>query len=221
MNADHYRLTSSNSCQQSPPLLSLHNQSENCVMRRYYPLDFLPRDTDVIIGKGAQCYNHYGNKTLRSVVFSTMTDYDATTCKREKSKIVTHVLEQIQMDGSFIKKDINTGRFFNVDAFMARDKISQAFRFSLNRKKRPIRKKNRKIFVLNPQMVAALNSKKNSYLENAQLSTSSPELQMQSFDGFSELIKILANSIPDDIAKTTNPFEPLPLRECFQEERRI
>jgi len=106
-----------------------------------YPVGFAPRDSDVIVGKGMNCYNHFGNKMLRNIVASRLRDYAMTTCKKEKSNIVSSIIGQVRKNGgAFIKKDHDTGLWFDADNFLARDKISQTFRNILYQE----RKKNRK-----------------------------------------------------------------------------
>jgi len=104
--------------------------------KKCYPMDFIPRDTDVIVGKGINCYNHAGNKMLRRLVSANLIVYAETTCKKEKSKILSNIVDHIRIKGSFIKKDRARGQYFDADDFLARDKISQAFRNAINQKKR-------------------------------------------------------------------------------------
>merc|ERR1711933_608187 len=101
-----------------------------------------------------------------------------------------NVVEQIRMNGSFIKKDPSTGLFFDADDFMIRDKISQAFRNSLNQKKRSISPKNRKIYVLTPENVAFLNSKESkNHSTSAKASESLLKVQKQPCDSFQKFIE--------------------------------
>jgi len=104
--------------------------------KKCYPLNFVPRDTDVIVGKGINCYNHAGNKMLRRLVAANLIVYAETSWKKEKSKILSNIVDHIRVKGSFIKKDRARGQYFDADDFLARDKISQAFRNAINQKKR-------------------------------------------------------------------------------------
>jgi len=110
-----------------------------------YPVGFAPRDSDVIVGKGMNCYNHVGNKMLRNIVASRLRDYATTTCKKEKSNIVSSIVGNVRKNGgSFIKKDHDTGLWFDANNFLARDKISQTFRNILYQERKNNRKRRRK-----------------------------------------------------------------------------
>jgi len=99
-----------------------------------YPLSFAPRSTDVIVGKGMNCYNHIGNKLLRNtIVAPKLAQYAATSSKKDKSILVTSILEQVRKSGgAFVKKDYNTGLWHDAEPFLARDKVSQTIRNALN-----------------------------------------------------------------------------------------
>jgi len=99
-----------------------------------YPLGFSPRNTDVIVGKGMNCYNHVGNKLLRNaIVAPKLAQYAATTSKKDKSIVVTSILEQVRKNGgAFVKKDYGTGLWHDAEPFLARDKVSQTIRNALN-----------------------------------------------------------------------------------------
>lgn len=99
-----------------------------------YPLSFAPRSTDVIVGKGMNCYNHIGNKLLRNtIVAPKLAQYAATSSKKDKSILVTSILEQVRKNGgAFVKKDYDTGLWHDAEPFLARDKVSQTIRNALN-----------------------------------------------------------------------------------------
>jgi len=113
----------------------------------HYPANFEPRSIDVIVGKGMNCYNHIGNKMLRNtIVASRLVEYARTTSKKEKSDVVSSILELVRKNGgSFVKKDYDTGLWYDAEPFLARDKISQTIRNSLrlNNKKSKVNKRSR------------------------------------------------------------------------------
>jgi len=113
----------------------------------HYPVNFEPRSIDVIVGKGMNCYNHIGNKMLRNtIVASRLVEYARTTSKKEKSDVVSSILELVRKNGgSFVKKDYDTGLWYDAEPFLARDKISQTIRNSLRltTKKNKVNKRSR------------------------------------------------------------------------------
>lgn len=107
-----------------------NNESDN--ETEYFPSGYVPRDKDVIVGKGMKCYTHAGNEMFRHIVNSRLQEYAATKSKKGKSDIISSVVDQVCMNGCFVKKDSETGLWFKADDVLARDKTSQAFRNTWN-----------------------------------------------------------------------------------------
>lgn len=123
-------------------------------------IDFVPTADDVICGRGKKCYNHIGNELFRRRVVSMLGEYRKTRSKLEKSKVLSDVVEQVRQNsplGGFVKQD-ETGRWYEVGDFLAREKTSQAFRDALhdNYKSSNVAKKKRR---QEEQSKAASNSK--------------------------------------------------------------
>lgn len=109
---------------------------DNSTSIRYLPDDYEPTHTDVLCGRGRKCYFHPGNVRFRDIVQDHLVKYSAASSKMEKGHIISLVYEEIceQSDmGGFIKKDEN-GRWYDVGEFLAREKVSQAFRDALHDK---------------------------------------------------------------------------------------
>jgi len=158
LSDNHNNGNDSNYYYNSNPLLSTKNEKSNkkVAMKSrigtsdkfcHYPINFEPRSIDVIVGKGMNCYNHVGNKMLRNtIVASRLIEYAATTSKKEKSLVVTSILELVRQNGgAFVKKDYETGLWYDAEPFLARDKISQTIRnaLRLNTNKNKVKKRNR------------------------------------------------------------------------------
>jgi len=110
-----------------------------------YPGGFQPRNVDVIIGKGMGSYHHIGNEMFRNIIASRIEDYAITKCKKEKSEIVQSIMSQVRNNGGeFIKKNTETGQWFNSETNLVRNKISQSFRKTLLGGDKIKNKKNRK-----------------------------------------------------------------------------
>jgi len=99
------------------------------------PVDFVPTEDDVICGRGKKCYSHIGNDRFRDRVQGMLALYKQARSKLHKSKVLNQVVEQIRQDspngGGFVKQD-ESGRWFEVGDFLAREKTSQTFRDALH-----------------------------------------------------------------------------------------
>jgi hypothetical protein len=117
---------------------------------KFLPKEFEPGFNDVLIGRGKRFYKHSGNKIFRILVASRLGEYSVATSKMEKSKILVSAVSEIQKKsphGGFIKKDPETGLWFQIGEFLAREKTSQAFRDALHdsyKSSNSSRKKRRK-----------------------------------------------------------------------------
>ena len=100
----------------------------------FFPRDFKPGINHVIVGRGKKCYKHIGNEKLRSIVSSRLEEYSAATCKASKSSILMSIVTKLRTStpkGGFIKEDPDSKQWYDVGDFLAREKISQAFRDAL------------------------------------------------------------------------------------------
>ena len=111
----------------------------------FFPMGFRPRNTDVILERGVNSYNHIGNEMLRNMVASRLDEYAATRCRKGKSDVLSSIVAQVhKQGGAFIKKDRKTGLWGNAEPHLVRNKISQTFRKALQENKNIIRKKQHK-----------------------------------------------------------------------------
>ena len=86
------------------------------------PEDYELGEYDVICGRGSRCFNHIGNKRFRKVVEDRLEQYMGTTCKHEKTSIIIEIVKVIRKqspNGGFVKKDNESGRFYEVGDFLA------------------------------------------------------------------------------------------------------
>ena len=96
--------------------------------------DFHPGNDDVICGRGKKCYNHIGNTRFRQRVIGMLDDYANAKSKLDKSSVLSRVMNDVRRaspGGGFIKQD-ESGKWFEVGDFLAREKTSQAFRDALH-----------------------------------------------------------------------------------------
>ena len=93
---------------------------------------FQPLDDSVIIGKGKMPAQATGNKRLRVMVDSYLEEYSNAKYKREKTYIVTEILNKVQQkcpEGAFVKFDEG---WWEVSDRVSREKIACMFRDSLS-----------------------------------------------------------------------------------------
>lgn len=124
---------------------------------RYLPEDYEPSPHDVLCGRGRRCYCHSGNVTFRDIVQSKLAKYSAASTKMEKGAIISEVYDEICEQagiGGFIKKD-EQNRWYDVGEFLAREKVSQAFRDALQDKYKSStasKKKRRELLIQGAEM---------------------------------------------------------------------
>jgi hypothetical protein len=86
------------------------------------PKDFVPSETDVIIGRGKLARTHGGNQRLRGLIEFLIPEYSsAGSNKDEKSYIIKEIVAQIRKsspDGGFVKFDKHKSRWFEVGDFL-------------------------------------------------------------------------------------------------------
>jgi hypothetical protein len=93
---------------------------------------FVPGPGDVICARGKEAKNHEGNKRYKATVHKALKMYEKTSCKYEKTMIVSDIMEAIRRGspgGGFVKQE--SGIWYEVGDHLAREKIGQGLRDSL------------------------------------------------------------------------------------------
>lgn len=96
--------------------------------------DFMPSADDVICGRGKKCYSHIGNDKFRRRVIGMLDEYSRAKSKLDKSGVLSKVMAEVRRAspaGGFVKQD-ESGQWYEVGDFLAREKTSQAFRDALH-----------------------------------------------------------------------------------------
>ena len=112
---------------------SISNNSKNDMTQ--LAEDFQPGPYDVICARGRMAKNHAGNIRYRAIIQSTLVRYSQADTKLKKSMIVSEVVDCIRRsspDGGFVKKDEESGQWYEVGTHLAREKTSQTFRDNLD-----------------------------------------------------------------------------------------
>lgn len=95
--------------------LAAHNMRE-------LPEDFELGEYDVICGRGRKCFHHIGNQRFREIVLDLLDKYSDSSSKLDKSYIICDVVNRVRKSsplGGFVKRDANTGRYYEVGDFLA------------------------------------------------------------------------------------------------------
>ncbi|KAG7340786.1 hypothetical protein IV203_024329 [Nitzschia inconspicua] len=95
-----------------------------------FPWIECPSQQDVLLGRGRPIMNHKGNVTMRELVWSKLSRFNATKQKHIRTSIIEEVVSEIQVAGGrFLKEDPNMNGFWiEVDAPVAHQKVGIYFR---------------------------------------------------------------------------------------------
>jgi hypothetical protein len=86
------------------------------------PEDFILSSSDVLCGRGSQCFNHEGNRKFRKLVESRLQRYSGASTKHDKTQIICEIIDLVRQDsplGGFVKRDLEAGRYYEVGDFHA------------------------------------------------------------------------------------------------------
>jgi len=206
---------------------------------KFLPSDFIPGSNDVLMGRGKKCTEHVGNERFRRLVASKLDEYSGAN-KREKTALLLSIVKQVRMGsptGGFIKLDSTAGLWFEVGDFLAREKVSQAFRDALHdcyRSSNAFKKKRKREQSGKKQSSGHLLKRSRSQRKpsvqqeeqimvdwrNSNLLTSLTtefEMSSESVGLFDDDIFKLPSSLPDSsylsswFEKESDPFSPIPI----------
>jgi hypothetical protein len=95
-----------------------------------FPWIECPSQQDVLLGRGRPIMNHRGNVTMRELVGSKLSRFNAAIQKQGRTRIIEEVVMEIQeCGGRFLREDpIMTGFWIEVDMITARRKVGIYFR---------------------------------------------------------------------------------------------
>jgi hypothetical protein len=95
----------------------------------FVPVGYRPTNSDVLCGRGKMSVDHSGNKQFRSMIALHLRAYLATKARGIKSGMVEHIVRKVrESGGKFVKKDGNSGEWFDIGDKEAHKKVGHAFR---------------------------------------------------------------------------------------------
>ena len=101
-----------------------------------------PLDTDVLLGKQRDAFNHIGNRSFRSLIQDHWERYNNASGRCERTAIVVQIVEFLREERQvrFLKKDNSAGRWYIVHDSVAREKVGHAIRDAINFRRHHLRK---------------------------------------------------------------------------------
>ena len=99
--------------------------------KKWLPPSFVPGPMDVICARGKAAKDHSGNRLFRMLIQESVERYEQSETKLEKSIIVSQIIESVREgcpEGGFVKRDIKSGRWYEVGDVWAREKVGQSIR---------------------------------------------------------------------------------------------
>ena len=93
------------------------------------PDDFVPRDIDILCGRGRGVFDHTGNRHFKQLIQAHANEYRDARTKIDKGVVVASLVDSIREQGIlFVKKDAKTQSWYDIGEYQARDKTSHAIR---------------------------------------------------------------------------------------------
>jgi hypothetical protein len=91
--------------------------------RRFLPQDYQLGEYDVLCGRGSGGVHHLGNQHFRAMIATTLGRYTSTKLRSEKSSIIYEIVDRVRSlstnGGGFIKKDLDSGLYYEVGDLLA------------------------------------------------------------------------------------------------------
>lgn len=98
------------------------------------PPDYVPKDSDVVCGRGKGTYNRPGNRRFRHLVRQHIPEYMATKTRYEKSILLGLIVDKMHSKecgyAKFVKQDKNK-RWYEISEEQAREKAGHTLREAL------------------------------------------------------------------------------------------
>ena len=114
-----------------------HNEVIPIVLKNYNGSITEPTKADVLCGKDTTLARHPGNQRFREKIQIELPRYLQARSKQDKMKITKSIVQYITVKlGSRFLKSKGDGKWVEIDAQAARDKVSHALRFAARQQKK-------------------------------------------------------------------------------------
>ena len=97
----------------------------------------IPKETDVIFGRGHAESKNPGNSRFYAIIDSILSQYEETDSKREKSFLVEWVYGKVLEKSSFAMMEQGSDHCYEATKSQAKSKIGHAIRYRLKQRKSP------------------------------------------------------------------------------------
>jgi len=146
------------------------------------PAEFAPSNYSVLCGRGKGVYNAVGNRRLRVIVSSFLTQYvEANNKPNEKSSIIAKVVAIVKDAcpvGAFVKYDSSSERYYELSDRAAHEKCGALFRDCLQaQNQKQSRQPRSRSFVSRSPSVGSTNTAMTMPTPNVTKSISQNELE--------------------------------------------
>jgi len=106
----------------------------------------VPSESDVLCGRGRQCFEHEGNKRFRYIVAANLQEYLTAKTRQDKTLVVyTVIYEVLENGGRFLKRDSH-GQWYDSGMRGAKEKVGHALRDASTDKLKCVTKMSMEIF---------------------------------------------------------------------------
>lgn len=81
------------------------------------PLDYSLCENDVYVGRGGLYRYHVGNMCFNDLILANLDRYYSASTRTEKTLLIYEIVDQVRANsphGGFVKRDNNTGRWYEV-----------------------------------------------------------------------------------------------------------
>jgi hypothetical protein len=86
-----------------------------------------PRRSDILFGRGSDCWNHCGNKRFRLIIAKYQEKYHSKECRSEKMTVVAEIVEEIRSSGArFLRRNGDSKAWEEVDRKSIVEKVRRS-----------------------------------------------------------------------------------------------
>jgi hypothetical protein len=83
-----------------------------------------PRRSDILFGRGSDCWNHCGNKKFRRIIAKYQEKYHSKEFRSEKVTLVAEIVDEIRSSGArFLRRDGESNLWEEVDRKTTVEKV--------------------------------------------------------------------------------------------------